>query len=285
VRTEPAPILSKTAYSLEFEDDFTGNRLEAGSWIPYYLPQWSSRTASAARYALRDGALRLLIEADQPPWCPEFDGWLRVSSLQTGVFSGPRGSEIGQCHFREGLVVREEQQAATLYTPRYGLFEARAKAIDDPTNMVALWMIGFEDEPQRTAEICVFEIFGRDVKTNRAAIGMGLHPFGDHTIIDEFSKQEAAIDAREFHTYAAEWTPDYVAFYVDARLVKVARQSPQYQMQLMLGIYEFRDGPALPSRRERYPKEFIVDWVRGYRAASSLTNETAVARGRDLAAD
>jgi hypothetical protein len=258
--------LSKAGYELDVEDDFAGSSLNDQLWIPYYLPHWSSRSASATRYALRDGALRLFIEADQPPWCPEFDGWIRVSSLQTGLFSGPLGSGIGQCHFRDGLVVREEQANVALYTPRYGLFEMRARAVDDPNNMVALWMIGYGDEPHRSAEICVFEIFGRDITAHDAAIGMGLHPFGDATIVDDFAPERVNIDARDFHTYAAEWTPDQVGFYVDDRLIKVVDQSPAYPMQFMVGIYEFADGPVPRSPAERYPKEFVIDHFRAYRA-------------------
>lgn len=258
-------VLSTAGYELEVEDDFSGSRLNEGLWIPHYLPHWSSRSASAARYSLRDGTLRLLIDADQPPWCPEFDGWLRVSSLQTGVFAGPRGSEIGQHHFRNGLLVREAQANDALYTPRYGLFELRARAIDDVNNMVSLWMIGFEDDPRHSAEICVFEIFGRGLRPSQAAVGMGIHPFGDNTIIEDFTVEQLAIDARDFHTYAAEWTEDEVSYYVDGHLIKVVHQSPAYPMQFMLGVYEFADGPALRSPRLRYPKEFVVDWFRGYR--------------------
>lgn len=258
--------LSKAGYGLEVEDDFGGSRLNDRLWIPYYLPHWSSRSASTTRYALGDGALHLSIEADQQPWCPEFDGGIRVSSLQTGTFSGPLGTGIGQCHFRDGLVVREEQANVALYTPRYGLFEMRARAIADPNNMVALWMIGYEDAPERSAEICIFEIFGRDVTAHGAAIGMGLHPFGDPTIVDDFTAERVAIDVRDFHTYAAEWTPRGVGFYVDDRLIKVVNQSPTYPMQFMVGIYEFADGPGLRSPAERYPKEFVVDRFRAYRA-------------------
>ena len=32
--------------------------------------------------------------------------------------------------------------------------------------MVALWLIGYEDEPDRSGEICVCEIFGRDAAPN-----------------------------------------------------------------------------------------------------------------------
>jgi hypothetical protein len=99
----------------------------------------------SGRQQLGGGVLRLVVEADQRPWCPEFDGQTRVSSLQTGVFAGPIGSTVGQSRFTPGLLVRQAQRNARLYTPRYGLFELRAKAIDDPRCMVALWMIGYED--------------------------------------------------------------------------------------------------------------------------------------------
>jgi len=254
----------KVGYELVFEDTFDGDALDDSRWFPYYLPQWSSREASAARYRVGDGVLRLVIDADQQPWCPEFDGEIRVSSLQTGVFAGPVGSTVGQQHFKPELVVREAQDDVRLYTPQYGLFEMRAKAIDDPRCMVALWMIGYEDEPNRSAEICICEIFGRDVMPGTAGVGMGLHPFGDATIRDEFSVEVVAIDAREFHIYAAEWTPDHVAFFVDDRLVKTVEQSPRYPMQFMLGIYEFPDNGQSTEPVRPYPKQFIVDYFRGY---------------------
>lgn len=178
-------MVSKAGYELAFEDTFDGQALNEARWLPYYLPQWSSRQAAAARYQLGGGVLRLLIEADQPPWCPEFDDQTRVSSLQTGVLAGPVGSPVGQSRFHPGLVVRQTQQAARLYTPQYGLLELRAKAIDDPRCMVALWMIGYEDRPDRSAEICACEIFGRNVAADHVGVGMGLHPFGDPRIHDD----------------------------------------------------------------------------------------------------
>ena len=78
---------------------------------------------------------------------------------------------------------------------------------------------------------------------------MGVHPFGDPTIRDEFATEIGAVDARESHTYAAEWTPERVAFYVDDNLVKLVRQSPAYPMQFMLGIYEFRDADRALDQR------------------------------------
>jgi hypothetical protein len=262
----PTERLDRSGYELEVEDAFIRSSLDRSLWLPHYLPHWSSRDASAARYAVGDGLLRLRIEADQQPWCPEWDGSVRASSLQTGVFSGPLGSPIGQHRFRPELVVREAQPTERLYTPQYGLIECRARAVADPACLVALWMIGFEDEPERSAEICVFEIFGCDVASETAAVGMGVHPLGDPSITDDFERPVLPIDAREFHVYAAEWSPGWVRFFVDERLVREARQSPAYPMQLMLSIYEFTDGSRPASPADAYPKEFAVDWVRGWRS-------------------
>jgi hypothetical protein len=251
-------------FELEFDETFEGDTLDASRWLPYYLPHWSSRRRSAARYELSGGELRLLIEDDQQPWCPELDGEVRVSSLQTGEFAGPVGSSIGQHRFNQAAVVREAQPNVRLYTPQYGRIELRAKALDDPRAMVALWMIGYEDEPRRSAEICICEIFGRDVAGDHVGVGMGVHPFGDPQIVDDFSRETVELDARDFHVYAAEWTPDGVTFFVDGSRRKRVDQSPAYPMQLMLGIYELPapDGDEQPTS---YPKAFVVDYVRGYR--------------------
>jgi ribosomal protein S18 acetylase RimI-like enzyme len=253
----------REGYVLDVEDRFDGDDLDRGLWLPYYLPHWSSREAAAARYRLGDGSLRLLVEEGQPPWCPEFDGGVRVSSLQTGEFCGPLGSPVGQHRFSPHAVVREEQDDVRLYTPRYGLFEVRARMDVGPAGMAALWMIGYEDAPERSAEICVFEVFGRDVGPDGARVGMGVHPFGDPAITDEFERVPLPIDVRDFHVYAAEWTPERVSFSVDGEVVKVVGQSPDYPMQFMLDVYAFpaEDGAPPPDPR---PEELVVDWFRSW---------------------
>jgi hypothetical protein len=242
---------------VEIEDRFEDSRLEERLWLPCYLPQWSSRAQSRARFQVGGGELRLRIEKGQPEWCPEFDPGVRVSSLQTGVFAGPAGSTIGQHRFAKGLVVREEQQADRLFTPRRGRVEIRARACADPGCMVAFWLIGFEDTPEQSGEICVMEIFGRDVRDGSALVGMGIHPFADASLRDDFSREAVAVNVLEMHTYAAEWSADGVAFCVDGVLIKTSDQSPSYPMQVMLGIYEFGE-PRGP-----HPKEFVIQSFRG----------------------
>jgi hypothetical protein len=257
--------LDRSGFTLEVEDDFDDPRLDERLWLPSYLPQWSSRAAAAARYGIRDGCLRLRIDADQDPWAPDIDAFTKVSSLQTAVHSGPVGSEIGQHRFRAGLVVREAQDDSRRFTPTAGLVEARLRTVADPSNMAALWLIGVEDEPEQSAEICVAELFGRDIGAVATNVGMGLHPFGDPGIVDDFERVTVPIDARDFHVYSAAWRDGRTTFFVDNRLLKISDQAPTYPMQVMLGIYEFADGLAPASAPVAYPKELVVDWFRGYR--------------------
>ena len=93
---------------------------------------------------------------------------------------------------------------------------------------------------------------------------MGLRAFADPSISDDVEAVTLSMDATEFHDYAVEWTPGRVRLFVDELQVRELAQSPGYPMQLMLNVYELADGREPASPRERYPKEFFIDWVRGW---------------------
>jgi hypothetical protein len=246
--------------SIAFFDDFDGSELDLEAWVPHYLPQWSSRAESAATYEVAGSELRLAIPAAQGIWCEgDHEPPLRVSGIQSGVFSGPVGSTVGQLAFREGLVVREEQPARWGWTPRYGLIEIRARMELSPRSMASLWLSGLEQRPEQSGEICVFEIFGDAVDEGGAAVGQGIKPFRDPSLSWEFDAPRLEIDVREPHVYAANWQPGRVEFLVDDQPVKTVEQAPAYPVQAMVAVFDFTEkAPAL----EHVP-ELAVDWVRG----------------------
>ncbi len=258
----PPPEWETTGYVPDLVEEFAGHRLDPSRWLPYHLPHWSSRARAAARYTVGGGRLELRIDPDQEPWCPELDGTTRVSSLQTALVAGPVGSTVGQHRFSPDAVVREAQPEVRLYTPHHGLVEMTARAHIDADAMVALWMIGLEDRPERSGEICVAEVFGRDLGDGSAAVGMGVHPFGDPALTDDFAAPRLPIDVREPHTYGVRWEPGRAAFYVDRRLVRVVDRAPDYPVQLMLGVYDFAGPRARPGSA---PQRFVVERVLGHR--------------------
>lgn len=260
----PANPLEKPQYRLEFHDEFEGPDLDLNKWLPYYLPHWSSRERTRPQYRFEDSNLILQITQDQPPWCPEFDGDIRASSIQTGHFSGPVGSQIGQLRFSAACTVREAQENGRLYTPQYGYFEMRARAANTTAiNHVALYMIGYEDVPEKSSEIAICEIMGASITPTSSRIGYGVHPWSDPAIIDDFHEDFVPIDASRYHIYAVEWTPTHLDFYIDNIKTRTIHQSAAYPMQLMLNIYE-RPSAGESEDPSAYPKAFMVDYVRVY---------------------
>jgi hypothetical protein len=105
--TSPLDLSGRTP---DHEERFDQGALDETRWWPYYTPHWSSRAASAARFDLHTGGMTLSIDVDAPPWSAEYDGDVRVSHLQTGQFSGPVGSAVGQHRFRDGRWVNTVRQ-------------------------------------------------------------------------------------------------------------------------------------------------------------------------------
>jgi hypothetical protein len=253
--------LDRSRFSPVFADDFTGDQLDGSRWLPHYLPHWTTPERSAARFTVGDG-LRLLIAADQQAWLPE-DGPMRVSNLQTGSFSGPRGSALGQHRHRDDLRVLSPQPTRRLWTPASGLVEAAMSATRSPTCMLAIWLVGFEESsPEDSGEICIAELYGDRTGDRRSTVRLGVKAHHDPRLRTDMVDLDLHLDSTEEHLYAAEWDSERVQFYVDDQLVQTVRQSLTYPLQLMVDLFEF------PVDDERsaldYPRSAQVRAVRGY---------------------
>jgi hypothetical protein len=248
------------SWRMIFEDTFDGPQIDPDRWVTHYLPQWTVAERSAARYDFADG-VRLRIDADQSAWRPA-DGELRVSNLQTGVWSGPVGSGAGTHRHRDDLTVMSEQSSRRLFLPVSGRVEATLRASDDPTVMLAFWMVGFEEDPADSGEICVAELFGSEIGRESSGVNVGIKAHHDPRLVDDMEMLRLDIDARTWHSYAAEWTAREVRFFVDDELVRTVHQGVAYPMQLMVDLFEFPASSERPA--DRYPKIGEVRSVRGY---------------------
>jgi hypothetical protein len=254
--TVPGVPLDRSRHELEFDEDFSAPELDPERWIAHYLPHWTTPERSAARYDLRPGVLGLRIDADQPAWRVE-DGEMRVSNIQTGACSG-------QHRHRPDMAVATPVPTRRLYTPSSGLAEAVMRATPDPTCMAAFWLVGFEEgSPDASGEICVAELFGHAIGPDRAGVRIGVKAHNDPRLTTDVEDVELAIDATDWHAYAAEWDADGVRFFVDDELVRTVEQRLDYPLQLMVDLFEF------PETAERdpsaYPKAAEVRAVRGHR--------------------
>ena len=242
-----------------FADEFDAPALDTDVWVPHYLPAWSSRELSAAAYELGGSTLRLRIPPDHPVWCAgDHEPPIRVSGIQSGVWSGPLGGSRGQQPF-DGAVVKEEQETHWGWTPASGRIEIRARMELSPRSMAAVWMVGLEDEPDRCGEICIFEVFGKALRDGTAEVGMGVHAFRDPALTEEWDAPRLELDVTEHHVYAAEWRPGAVEFFVDGAHVKSVGQAPAYPMQMEVAVFDF---PEWEGPDDHVPL-LAIDWIAG----------------------
>lgn len=251
-----------------FEDHFDGAELDRKVWFPHYLPAWSSRSQSAASYAVADSCLTLTIPPDQGLWCPgDHTPPLRVSGIQSANRSGPVGSTDGQQPFRAGQVVREEQPTFLGWTPSGGVVEMRARMDISPRSMAALWMSGLEEDPTESAEILLVEVFGKAVEPGvSAVVGMGLRAFRDPRVTGDFAAPRLPLDVAEFHTYTVDWSAERATFLVDGGVVRTLPSPPTYPLQLMVAVFDFPEDSV--GDDDHLVPALVVDYLRGSQATA-----------------
>lgn len=223
-------------------EHFDGSDLAGDRWVPWYLPHWSSRVGTRATYDVADSVLRLRIPTDQGPWCPErHEPALRTSTIASGLYAGPLGSTIGQQPFADGLTVTEEQDPFRGWLLTGGRLTVRARADVSARSMVSVWLTGFEDEPDRCGEVCVFEAFGDTVTAASVGVGAGVHVFRDPALREDFSVTPVDLDLREWHDYSVSMEPDGCTWSVDGRPLRTSAQCPAYPLQIFVGVFDFPD--------------------------------------------
>ena len=243
-----------------WRDDFDDPDLDTTVWVPHYLPVWSSRAESAASYRLEDSRLVLDLPVDHPLWCPEEHPTpLRVSGMMSGSYSGPVGSTMGQQPIFTGQRVREEQGRFEGFLSTGGHLEVRCSMDITPRSMAALWLVGFEDEPERCGEICVVEIFGKSVENGSCQVGMGLHRFRDPDLAEDWDDPRLAVDPARMHTYAVDWDADEAVYAVDGEVVRRTPRPPAYPMQIMVGVFDFPDWST--GEDHDHVPSMEIDWI------------------------
>ncbi|MDK3000125.1 family 16 glycosylhydrolase [Clostridium perfringens] len=249
----------KEGYRLIFEDNFDGEKLDESKWVNSYLTSWASNPEKAKPvYKMKDGKLSLILNEDTEPWCPEFDGDTRVTGFMTGDRSGLH-------NWTGNNTVLNPTEKNITNINKYGYYEMRAKMQVGGGMHTAWWMTGFEDKPEQSAEVDIFEILGR----NPNEIQSTKHAWKDPNIKKEhlsFTPKNVDL-ANEFHNYGLKWTPEEMIFYFDGQEYGRMKSDIDYPMTMLISFYEKRGpswtGPFDPSIP--YPKTFDIDYVRIYK--------------------
>ncbi|MFJ5958743.1 glycoside hydrolase family 16 protein [Paenarthrobacter sp. NPDC092416] len=252
-----------------FDERFAGPVLNPDLWVDHYLPQWTDPARSQARYDFVSDGLRLRVDADQPAW-READGTFRVSNIQTGTFSGAGGTTRGTHRHRlDGLHVATPQPTRRLWTPASGEVQVEVSASADPTCMLGIWLVGFEESgPADSGELCIAELFGDKIGPESSTVRVGVKAHHDPRLTTDVRDIPLPIDATQPHTYGVRWSEHGAEFTVDGQVIMATPQVLPYEQQLMIDLFEF------PSQERRepqdYPKTAMVHSVVGVGASTGL---------------
>ena len=165
----PPNPLEKEGYRLIFHDEFDGEKINTDKWIPEYLPSWpKDRSVCAPTYEMKNGIIRLIIDKNSKN---EFDKGMHISGFMSA-------SRTGLHHYDPKKKALHQIKTEATQINQYGYYEMRAKMQDGGGVHCAWWLIGFEDDPNQSCEIDIFEILGTDI--NR--IWSTVHRWKDSTI-------------------------------------------------------------------------------------------------------
>jgi len=169
-------------------------------------------------------------------------------------------------------------KTASTFSQRYGRFEARLQLPRGQGIWPAFWLlgdnIGSVGWPQ-SGEIDIMESLGHDSTTAYGTIhGPGYS--GAQGIQSKYVLPAGQQFADGYHTFAIEWEPDQIRFYVDntlygtrtpADLPKGATWVYDHPFFIILNVAVGGAWPGNPDKTTVFPQKMLVDYVRVYTKA------------------
>lgn len=266
--------LSDPTWTLYFEDNFNSAPVNTNKWA--YNPPWGNctdeahRTNNGSNHDFSTPGSIMLLSKQQNSVCTVWDGSTHSKPYTTG-----------------GLF--------SLETFKYGYFEIRCK-IPQLNNSIYttkgfgpnfwLWPMApdaYDNTPVTWSEIDIFEIDGDGNKvTNNIHFISTYLPDGwvlRDPDLNNWDEDDFFANFNTFRKLACEWTPNYIAFYYDDKVVQTSYT--EYADDLLpMNIFIDINTPASnfgktfePNSLFPYPYE--VDYVRVYKLQMDCTTDIA----------
>jgi beta-glucanase (GH16 family) len=175
------------------------------------------------------------------------------------------------------------------FTQRYGRFEARLKVPFGQGIWPAFWMLGANSDSvgwPMCGEIDIMEQIGREPSINHGTLhGPGYS--GGSGISGIYTLSDGQKFADDFHSFAIEWEPTAIRFYVDGNLYQTKTTADAAGRQwvfdhpffIIMNVAVGGSFPGSPDATTTFPQTMTVDYVRVYadeRYAPKITDVKAV---------
>jgi len=227
-----AQTTPKRGYRLVFSEEFDGPQLDATRWTPELA--WGPINRTEQQFYAPE-ALRFA------------DGVLTLTASEQ-----PRNN----MPYTSGAITSYKH-----YSFAYGYVETRAKVPAGKGLWSAVWLM--TREPDSSQEIDVMEVLGSRKSTAHSAMHWGTLT-ERHQVANDF---EAGDLSTGFHTYAMEWSPQEIVWFIDGVAVfKTAENIPWDHMYLTanLAVGGRSSWGGAPDADTVFPAQMQIDYIRVY---------------------
>ncbi len=156
------------------------------------------------------------------------------------------------------------------FSQQYGWFESRMKVPGSQGMWPAFWLL--PDSKKWPPEIDIMELIGRE----KNKVYLTLHGKQEGTWRPKsFGHDFAAEDfTKDFHTYAIDWMPGEIVWFVDGVERHRAKNEfvPKEPMYVILNLAVGGDWPRMPDATTVFPSQMEVDYVRVYQKPQAPGN-------------
>lgn len=233
-------------YELVWSDEFDGSEIDAAKWHTDFASKvhppgtnHEQQIYAPANAMVRGGQLAL-----------------RAERVARGGFP-----------FTSGMVDSHEK-----FSQRHGWFEARMQLPAGKGMWPAFWLLPVTY--QWPPEIDIMEHKGRIADR----IWMTLHLPQPGTWRPQSTGREYAGPdfTAGMHTFAVEWKPDALRWYVDGvQRFETRQPTPDVAMYVILNLAVGGDWDGAPDAATVFPAALLVDWVRVYRLPNGVSGSSS----------
>lgn len=222
----------------------------APQWRLVWSDEFDGAALDASKWRAEDAAL--IKNAELQYYSPE-DVYLENGML---VLRSQKRDLYGR-HYSSGLVETKGK-----FSRQYGRFETRAKLPRGKGIWPAHWML--PADKSWPPEIDIVEMLGDE--PNVVYTHFHWSAFSKHAY--EGKRIKGPDFSADFHTFAVEWEPREIRWYVDGQLVHSRTgQVPHKPFYLILNTAVGGIWPGNPDATTEFPQYHLIDYVRVYEKA------------------
>lgn len=254
-RTDGPPnVTDSSKWVQAFSDEFNGNELNTNNWVTCY--DWRLVTSSGCT---NNG------NSEQEWYVPQQVAVkngvaILTATNQPVTIATPNGSITYP--YRSGMIStgRPDANGAVKWSANYGYYEARMKIDGGQGVWPAFWLL--PADKSWPPEIDIMEFLGNQPRQLLLTSHWG--------VASNQSKNSSTISGPDFtndwHTYAVNWQPGRIDWYVDGALQKTVtgQAVPSKPMEIIIDLAIGGQLPGNANATTPFPRTAMIDYVRVY---------------------